>query len=111
MPTRAAEISGTDGEYRERDASSPPECRTPKGCPKGTPEKSKALSSSNQLAYQHYLECKATGQWPDDAIVRRNAAVIREVEDYAERLQKRLEFEQMKQLLILEQAGKGIGRR
>lgn len=39
------------------------------------------LSDRNLFAYQHYLECRAVGQFPDDAIVRRNAAIIRGVED------------------------------
>ncbi len=50
------------------------------GCPKGTPENQKALSPKNVRAYQHYLECKAVGSWPDDPIVRRNAATIARVE-------------------------------
>ena len=28
------------------------------------------------LAYQHYLRCKAVGQFPDEPLVRRNAALI-----------------------------------
>lgn len=34
--------------------------------------------------YDHYRECKAVGVFPDDAVVRRNAAAIRDVEDVAE---------------------------
>jgi hypothetical protein len=55
------------------------------GCPKGTPETSRALTDANWQAYQHYCECRAVGQFPDDAIVRRNAAIIREASDSAER--------------------------
>lgn len=59
-------------------------CRYAKGiCPKGTPEKQRSLSARNLLAYQHYLECKATGDFPSDPIVRRDAAIIRRVEDEA----------------------------
>ena len=59
----------------------PPPCRTKKGCPKGTPEKSKNLTFANEEAYAHYLECKATTSFPDDPIVRRNAAVIYTIEE------------------------------
>lgn len=34
------------------------------------------LSERNLLALQHYQRCKAVGQFPDDALVRRNAAII-----------------------------------
>ncbi len=44
------------------------------------------LSERNFLAYQHYLECRATGSFPDDAIVRRNARVLRSImDDYEQR--------------------------
>ena len=63
----------------------PPVCRTEKGCPKGTPEKQRSLNPENQLCYEHYRECKAVGQFPDDPVVRRNAGLIRDVEDRFER--------------------------
>jgi hypothetical protein len=47
------------------------------------PENAVELSVRNRMAYQHYLECKAVGEFPVDAIVRRNAGVIREIEDVA----------------------------
>ena len=31
--------------------------------------------------YQHYRECRAVGQFPDDPLVRRNAAEIQDVEE------------------------------
>lgn len=31
--------------------------------------------------YQHFRECSAVGKFPDDPIVRRNAMIIRTVED------------------------------
>lgn len=38
------------------------------------------LSDKNRQAYWHYRQCKAIGQFPaDDAIVRRNAAIIASV--------------------------------
>lgn len=51
-----------------------------RGCPKGTPEQPLSLSLRNQRAYWHYQQCQATGQWPDDEIVRTNAAIIRQAE-------------------------------
>ena len=60
-------------------------CRREEGCPKGTPENSRALSESNQRCYEHYLECRAVGKFPDDPIVRRNAAIIAEVLEQVEK--------------------------
>jgi hypothetical protein len=57
-------------------------------CPKAvdhrqTPEAD--LSDRNWAAWQHYQQCKAVGQFPHDAVVRRNAGLIRQVEDQAAR--------------------------
>lgn len=52
-------------------------CQTKAGCPKGTPENPKSLSPKNRLAWNHFRDCAAVGQFPDDPIVRRNARVIR----------------------------------
>lgn len=66
----------------KRPAVMPPPCRTCIGCPKGTPENSRELSPKNRLAYEHYLQCRAVGDFPKhDAIVRRNAAIILGVYD------------------------------
>lgn len=73
---------------RRRPSGTFPPCRyAAKGakdmeCPKGSPEDSKALTEQNQLAYKFHRECRATGHWPDDAIVRRNAAIIEEAEEF-----------------------------
>lgn len=88
-----------DGSNRKRDSSCPPPCRTAKGCPKGTPEESRALTEQNWAAYQHYLECKATGSFPDDAIVRQNAALIRRVEEIVEQ-GRQLRLETMLRMAI-----------
>ena len=42
-------------------------------------------SDRSWQAYQHYRECRAVGAFPNDAICRRNAAIIRAVEDSYER--------------------------
>ena len=51
-------------------------CRTPVGCPLGTPEKKRTWSEKNQRAFEFDLHCRATGSWPDDPIVKRNAYII-----------------------------------
>ena len=58
------------------------------GCPKGTPERQKSLTERNWKAWFHYQECRAVGVFPDDAIVRRNAATIRAATDAAEGQQR-----------------------
>lgn len=71
------------GEVTERGGKPmlrPPEavllCETRSGCPKGTPDAPKTLSPQNQQALRHYLECKATHSFPEDAIVKHNAVII-----------------------------------
>lgn len=80
MPRR--KHNGTD-DLRLRDSSCPPPCRTQRGCPNGTPEEPRRLTEQNQQAYDHYKECQAVGVFPDDSIVKRNAAIIRDAEDIA----------------------------
>lgn len=77
-----------DGKPEPRFFACPPPCQTDRGCPKGTPEKSRSLNKRNEQCYQHYCECRAVGQFPDEPVVRRNAAIIREVEDRVDRLQQ-----------------------
>lgn len=71
------------GQLRRRVFTEKPDCRTPKGCPKGTPERPETLSPANQLCYNHYLRCRATGQWPDDALVAYHARILAAVEQSA----------------------------
>lgn len=73
-----------DGETAQRGGCPVPRpknvprlCETEAGCPKGTPERPLSLSDRNRLAFLHYLECRAVGQWPDDPLVRKNARIIR----------------------------------
>jgi len=74
-----------NGKLIPRPAGNQPPCRIDGvGCPKGTPENQTDLNDRNRQAYQHYLECRAVGSFPDDQIVRRNAALIRAEEDRAE---------------------------
>jgi hypothetical protein len=43
------------------------------------------LSPRNESALQHYRECRAVGCFPDDPIVRANAAIVRAWEDLRKR--------------------------
>lgn len=45
-------------------------------CPLGHWKNPRRLSQRNRMAYEHFLHCRATGSWPDDDIVRRNAKLI-----------------------------------
>jgi hypothetical protein len=73
------------GRPLRRVRGQPPPCRTPQGCPKGSPEESRQLTRRNEQAYDHYLQCRATGRFPDDPLVARNAAIIRSAWDLLER--------------------------
>ncbi len=53
------------------------------GCPKGTPEDPRSLTHENQAAYRFDRECRAVGNFPDDPLVRRHAALIRAAEQSA----------------------------
>lgn len=71
----------------------PPKTRPPcHWCPKippgAEPVPANAIEYTPAVAaaYQHYLECKATGQFPADAIARQNAALIRSAEELAEQV-------------------------
>ncbi len=72
------------GQLRLRPKGTPLPCGTCPKIPHGEPPSplsAQELTEQNAQAYQHYLECRAVGQWPDDALVRRNASFIRQVED------------------------------
>ena len=88
-----------------RPAGQKPPCNA---CPKIAREEFPApwnagdLSHKNQRAYRHYLECKAVCRWPDDGIVRRNAALIRQVEEaVTEQRQDRREGRRLEDILSL----------
>jgi hypothetical protein len=92
---------GRDGHLEERLQDCGPSflaaCRDPRrGCPKGSPEQPKTLSPANQICFEHFKECSAVGQFPDDSVVKRNAAAIREVLDSVKRSR---EMESQRRLL------------
>lgn len=49
------------------------------------PSSAQELSEQNRMAYRHYMECKAVGEFPNDAIVRQNAMIISSVRDEYEK--------------------------
>lgn len=53
-------------------------CQTETGCAAGLPDKQNRLTLHNREAWHHFQLCEATGTFPDDPIVRRNALVIRQ---------------------------------
>lgn len=81
------ETNSATGEPVKRPKGVFPPCRyDPKACPKGSPEQCRGINDQNLQAYQHYRECRAVGQFPDDPIVRENAAIIRGIEDQVQKL-------------------------
>lgn len=50
------------------------------------PANANEITEKNLAALIHYRESRAVGDFPDDPIVRRNAALIRGAEDVAERV-------------------------
>lgn len=95
-------LKGPGGNPLPRQPNNPPPCRPMRGrkligCPKGTPEEPRSLSRKNQAAYWHWQQCSAIGSFPDDPIVRQNAAVIQQ----AERLVDTLNAWQIKRGLAL----------
>lgn len=48
-----------------------------------SPATAEELSEKNWRAWGFHQECAAVGKFPDDDIVRRNAALIKRIEDMA----------------------------
>lgn len=78
-------------------------CRTPLGCPKGTPENSLALTDRSRAAYEFHMRCRSVGRFPEDGIVEQNAAIIEGVlRDYAN-------YQQARMMANMFGAGRGHG--
>lgn len=45
-------------------------------CPKGIFQRPKTLFMMNEMALQHWYQCDAVGQFPDDPIVREHAGIL-----------------------------------
>jgi hypothetical protein len=81
------------GEFGARVERGGKPCKRPKGikppcgwCPKiapgdePRPSNAQELTPENFQAYVHFRECEAVGSFPNDATVRRNAAIIKHVD-------------------------------
>lgn len=96
------------GKPVRRPAGKGPPCRYPHTpCPKGTPENPKTLSALNEKVLEHYRQCAATGHFPDDPIVKKNAGLIRQVLDRVDRERR----ETLAMLGLTTGAGTDGGRR
>lgn len=90
-PGKFGEVVTRGGSRVRRPARSGPPCSW---CPKTEsvpeadrcPETAVELADENWQAWQHYRECQAVGSFPDDAIVRRNAAILAGAEKAADQL-------------------------
>jgi len=79
------EIATRAGKLMPRVAEPP--CRHRTGCPKGTPENSRELTTENKRIYTSYLTHKACGTHPESEYERRQMRLIRSVEDQIARQQ------------------------
>lgn len=87
--------------------------KTPcKRCPKipndmePIPESAQELNEKNWMAYAHYKECRIVSDWPKttegvDPIVKRNAVLVRQVEEAYERQQLSAPLERFLKSLFL----------
>lgn len=91
----ATYLHDDDGEITRRmglPVLRPPGCETPcDRCPKipvGSPktrEHAIEWTDDTHRTYEHYRECRAVGSFPNDWLVRRDAAIVRDIEDEFER--------------------------
>lgn len=81
---RGQPVRGPSGNLHQRPRGTRPPCyhKKPDGtsqCAKGRPFRTD-LYTSNLLAYRHFRECRAVRSFPDDPIVRKNAAILDSLE-------------------------------
>lgn len=81
---------GRDGQPMPRPPRSKPPCEHTAGrpdevrariCAKIHPTAGMELSEQNRRAYRHWKECRAVGVFPDDPIVRSNAALLEDIHE------------------------------
>lgn len=105
--TKFGKVTTRGGKPVERPRGTKPPCRICPKIPEGadpTPENAVELKGADRQAYIHYRECRAVNAFPDDPLVRRDAAVFRAVEDAAERLAS-----QRLSLAVISEAMRGGG--
>jgi len=73
-------------EYLKRDGAAP--CDKGVNCPVGHWKQEKRLNDKNRQAFEHHMTCRATGQFPNDPIVKRNARIINQVIEECQRKSK-----------------------
>jgi len=82
-------MRGGKKQPRQRGQKTPCWC-----CPKiapgdePKPENAQELSDRNTMAFLFHRECAAVGHFPNDAIVRRNAAIIADAMSAADRVER-----------------------
>lgn len=84
-------ITRRDGSKIPRGKGATP-CRFCPKIPAGAeprPENAIEMDEQGHQTVAFYRECRAVGEFPGDAIVRRNAAIIRDVEDLVEKVERR----------------------
>ena len=87
-PTDGWRRSERGGRPTPRESGQPPPCGSCPKVPRGrTPHPAHAveLTDDNYQAWVHYQRCKAVGRFPADAIVERNAGLLRTVEEQVAR--------------------------
>lgn len=86
---KTGQVEKHRGRPARRPKGIPPPC---KQCPKGGPDEFSDLLPQNLECMQHYLECEATGSFPDDPMVKRHAALLKMVRDHADKYQRKEEL-------------------
>lgn len=85
-------LEGTDEKLPRHDPELVPCKAHGMSCPKISPEHE--ITNRNLICLDHYHQCKAVGEFPDDSIVKQNAGIIAEAEREAER--SRSEHQQLR---------------
>lgn len=67
----------------------PVPCETARGCPKGHHSKPRGFCPRSYRAFEHFLECRAIGKFPNDSVVRRHAMLITETEAACDRIEQK----------------------
>lgn len=90
-PTKGWKQSERGGKPVRRESGSPTPCGLCPKIPRGErphPAHAVELSDDNYRAWLHYQRCKAVGRFPADAMVERNAGIIRTIEEQVARDQQ-----------------------
>lgn len=86
---------------KERPPGAKVPCEGHAGCPKGHWSNPKGFTPAASQAYEFFCECRATGDFPRDPVVRQIASAI----DSAERIADRIEAREVAAIGILRGTG------